>query len=74
VKDFKAVAAAMEIPVKEAQQRINLAQNDGSETELQAAIKHLQQVQSEQAEKLKQIAARSSVQIEVLRQLKEAAR
>jgi len=74
LKDFKAATAAMEMQVKEAEQRFGQAQNGGSETEQQAALKHLQQVQSEQTEKLKQIAARSSAQIEVLRQLKEAAR
>ena len=73
LKDFKAAAGAMEIQVKEAQQRLSQAQNSGSETEQQTAMKHLQQVQSEHTEAFKQIAAKSAAQIEALRQLKEAA-
>ena len=37
-------------------------------------MKHLQQVQAEQTEKLKQIAAKSKAQIDALQQLKAAAR
>ncbi|MBI3850350.1 MAG: Gldg family protein [Verrucomicrobia bacterium] len=74
VNDFKSAVAAMEIQVKEAQERLSQAQNGGSEAERQAALKHLQQVQSEQTAKLKQIAARSAAQIEAFRQLKEAGR
>jgi ABC-type uncharacterized transport system involved in gliding motility auxiliary subunit len=73
MKDFKTAAAAMEIQFKEAQQRLSQAQNGGSAAEQQDAMKHLQQIQSEHAEAFKQIAARSSAQIEALRQLKEAA-
>ena len=73
LKDFKETVAAMEVQVAEAQQSLSRAQNGGSEAEQQAAVKHLQQVQSGQTEKLKQIAARSAAQIEALRQLKETA-
>lgn len=72
--EFKAAAAEMEVQVKAAEQRLSQAQNGGSETELQDALKHLQQAKSKQVEKLQQIAAKSSAQVEALRQLKEAAR
>lgn len=71
LKEFKAAASEMEGQVKEAQQRLGQAQNGGSEGEQQAAIKHLQQLQTEQAEKIKQIAAKSNAQIEALKQLKQ---
>ncbi len=74
LKDFKAAANEMEIQVKEAQQRLSQAQNGGSDAEQQAAMKHLQQVQAEQTEKLRQIAARSQAQIEALQKLKDVAR
>jgi hypothetical protein len=73
LEDFKATVAAMEIQVAEAQENLSQAKSAGSEAGQQAALKQLQQVQSDQAEKLRQIAARSAAQIEALRQLKEAA-
>ena len=72
LKEFKAAAKEMETQVKEAEQRLTQAQNGGSEADQQAAIKHLQQVQAEQTEKLKRIAARSKAQIDALQQLKAA--
>ena len=72
LKDFTAAAKEMEAQVKEAQQRLTQAQSGGSDADQQAAIKHLQQVQAEQTEKLKQIAARSKAQIDALQQLKAA--
>ena len=74
LKDFKAAASELEAQVKEAQQRLAAAQGSGSETNLQAAVKYLQQVQAEQTEKLKQIAARSKAQIDALQQIKAASR
>ncbi|MBI4325405.1 MAG: Gldg family protein [Chloroflexi bacterium] len=74
LREFKAAANEMEIQVKEAQQQLSRAQNGGSDAEQQAAMKNLQQVQAEQTEKLRQIAARSQAQIEALQQLKGAAR
>lgn len=73
LKDFKAAADEIEVQVKEAQERLSQARNGGSEAEQQAAMKHLEQIQAEQAEKIKQIAARSQAQIEALRQLKGTA-
>ena len=72
-KDFTAAAKEMQVQIKEAEQRMTQAQNGGSEAEQQAALKHLQQVQAEQAEKLQQIAARSKAQLDAFQQLKAAA-
>ena len=73
LKDFTAAAQEMQTQVKEAKQRLTQAQNGGSSAEQQAAMKHLQQVQAEQNEKVKQIAARSKAQIDAFQQLKAAA-
>jgi hypothetical protein len=70
LKEFVEATDEMQRRVKEAQQRISQAQNNGSEAEQQAALKLLQQVQAEQTEKLKQIAARSQAQIQALEQIK----
>jgi hypothetical protein len=72
LKDFTAAAKEMERQVKEAEQGLGQAQNGGSEADKQAAMKHLQQVQMEQTEMLKQIAAKSQAQIAALQQLKAA--
>jgi len=74
LKDFKTAVGEMETQVKEAQQRFSEAQNGGTDADRQAALKCLQQVQADQAEKLQQIAAKSKAQIEALQQLKAAAR
>jgi hypothetical protein len=70
LKEFKTAIDETGVQVREAQQRISRAQQSGSEPEQQAATRHLQQVQSDQAEKLKQIAARLDNQIAALKQLK----
>ena len=72
LKDFTAAVKEMETQVKEAEQRFTQAQNGGSDADQQDARKHLQQVQAEQTEKLKQIAAKSKAQIDALQQLKAA--
>ncbi len=71
LKEFAAAADEMEIRLKEAQQRATQAQSSGSAADQQAAVKQLQQVQLEQAEKLKEITARLSVRIAALQQLKK---
>ncbi len=73
LKDLAAAAQEMEAQIKDAQQRLIQAQNGGSDADQQAAMNHLQQVQAEQGEKFKRIAARSRVQIEALNQLKASA-
>jgi hypothetical protein len=71
-KDFTAATKEMQIQLKEAEDRLTQAHNRGSEAEQQAAMKHLQEVQAEQTEKLKQIAGRSKTQIDTFQQLKAA--
>ena len=71
LKDFAAAANEMELRQKEAQQRVTGAQGK-SEAEQQTARKNLQQVQLEQAEKLKQVAARLQARIIALQQLKNS--
>ena len=72
-KEFAAAAKEMQTQVKEAEQRLIQAQNSGTDAERQAALQHLQQLQAEQTEKLKEIAARSKAQIDTFQQLKAAA-
>ena len=70
--EFKAAAQEMESQLKAAQQRLAAAPGSKSEAEQQAAAKELQALQSTQAEKLKEIAARLPEQIAALRKLKAA--
>jgi hypothetical protein len=74
LKDFTAAAKELQKQLKEAEQRLAQAQQGATEADRQAARAHLQQVQAEQTEKLKEIAARSQAQVEALEQLKAAAR
>ncbi len=73
-KDFTAAAKEMQARLKEAEQRLTQAKNGGTDAEQKAAATHLQQVQAEQTEKLKQIAARSRAQIDAFQQIKAAPR
>jgi hypothetical protein len=70
LKEFGEAAKNSQAQLKEAQQQLSQAQNGGSEADQQAAMKHLQEVQAAQSEQLKQIAAKSRIQIEALRALK----
>jgi cytoskeletal protein RodZ len=70
LNEFAAAAKEMDVQIKEAQQQLSEAENGQSATEQQAAMKHLQQTQTAQAEKLQQIAARLQAQIAALRKLK----
>ena len=67
-----AVGADLETQVNAAQQQVVQAQNGGSESDLEAARQHLQQVQLAQGEKLKQLAANLQTQLAVFQQLKAA--
>jgi hypothetical protein len=69
LKDFAAAAQEMENRVANAQEELSQAESKTA-SDQQAAMKHLQQVQTEQAEKLKQIAAQLQAQITALKQLK----
>jgi hypothetical protein len=69
-KEFTDAGVEGENQIKAAQQKLSEAQSGGTEAEQQAAMKHLQQVQLEQAEKYKQIAARLQTRLTVFEQLK----
>jgi hypothetical protein len=70
LKEYVAETEAMERAVKDAEARVEQARAGGSEAEQQAAVKQLQQVQTQHTEKLKQIAAHLQEQIAALEQLK----
>jgi hypothetical protein len=63
----------MEKQIQAAQQQVADAQNGQSEAEQQAVMKHLQQVQLDQAEKIKAIAAQLQAQISAFEDMKAAA-
>ena len=64
----------MQSALEAAQQRVARASEASGEAEKQAALLELQRLQSEQAAKLRDITARSSAQVEALRQLKQSGR
>jgi hypothetical protein len=72
VDKFSQAGAEMEKQIQAAQQQASNAQNGPSEAEQQAAMKHLQQVQLEQAEKLKALAAQLQAQVSAFEQMKAA--
>ena len=72
VNKINEAGAEMEKQIQAAQQQLADAQNSRPEAEQQAAMKHLQQVQLDQAEKLKAIAARLQAQISAFQQMKAA--
>lgn len=67
------VGAEMEAQINTAQQSVATAQTSGSPAELEAARKHLAQVQLEQAEKVKEVAAHLQLQLAAFQQMKAAA-
>ncbi|HLX94612.1 MAG TPA: hypothetical protein VKU37_02600 [Verrucomicrobiae bacterium] len=70
LKQFAAAAQEMDAQVKQAQEQLVQAENGQSAAGQPAAMKHLQQVQAEQTEKLQEIAAQLQAQIAALEQLK----
>ena len=72
LKQFAAAAKERDIQFKKAQEQLVQAENGQSVAEQQAAMKHLQQTQTEQTEKLQQIAGQLQIQIAALQQLKNA--
>ena len=72
VDKFSEAGAEMQKQIQAAQQQLADAQNGRSEAEQQAAMKHLQQVQLDQAEKIKQIAAQLQTRISAFEQMKAA--
>ncbi len=73
LQEFTAAGTEMEDKLQVAQQQLSDAQNGQSEAEQQAAMKHLQEVQLEQGNKYKQIAARLQAELAVFEQMKAAA-
>jgi hypothetical protein len=65
--------AEMEAQINVAAQEVVKAQNGGSPAELEAARKKLSQVQFDQTEKLKEVAAHLQLQLAVFQQMKAAA-
>jgi len=74
LQDLQAAMSRMEPQLKQAEQEVARMEAAQSETGKQAALKELQRLQAEQAGKLGELAARSTLQIEALRQLKESRR
>ncbi|MGD0744290.1 MAG: Gldg family protein [Verrucomicrobiota bacterium] len=72
LRAFTDAGAEMEKQIQAAQQQLVAAQNGGSGAEQQSAMKHLQQVQLDQAEKLKQLATQLQTRISVFEQMKAA--
>jgi hypothetical protein len=72
LKQFAAAANEMDAQVKQAQEELVQAENGQSPAGQPAALKHLQQTQVKQTEKLQQIAAQLQAQIAALKQLKNA--
>ncbi len=72
VNKFIEAGAEMQKQIQAAQQEAAGAQNGRSEAEQGDAMKHLQQVQLDQAEKIKAIAAQLQAEISVFEQMKAA--
>ena len=70
LKEFEQAAKESQAQLNEAQQRLSQAQKSGSEADQQAAVKLLQEVQTAQSERLKEIATKSRAQIDALRAMK----
>jgi hypothetical protein len=70
LKDFAAAAKELNDQVAAAQQKLEQSQNGQSPDDQQTAMKHLQDTQAAEAEKLKQVAARLQTQIATLKSLK----
>ena len=70
VSQCSRTGAELEAQVNAAEQQVVLARNSGSESDLQAARQHLQQVELAQGEKLKQLAADLQTRLDVFQQMK----
>ncbi len=73
MKKFAAAVNELQSQVTKAQEEFKLAENK-SPADQQAAMKHLQQVQAEQSQKLEQIGGQLQTQIVALKQLKATAK
>ena len=74
IKDFAAATKEMHEQIKQAEQQLSQVQTSGTETDKEAAVKQLQQMQRDQAQKLKDIASRARAQVEAFQQMKAAPR
>jgi hypothetical protein len=72
LKQFAAAAREMDAQVKQAQEQLVQAESNQAAGGQPATLKHLQETQVEQTEKLQQIAAQLQAQIAALKQLKNA--
>ena len=72
--EFKAALDQSQAQLQQAEQQLIKAQNSGSEAEQQVAMGRLQQLQSEQTEKLKQISMNAEAQIRAFQQLRGSGR
>ena len=72
LKEFTAAAHEMQSQVGKAEDELSDAENSKSSADQQAAMKQLQQVQSDEQAKLQQIAGKLQTQIAALKQLKSA--
>jgi len=70
LKDCAVVGSELEVQINAAQEKVQQAEASGSEADLEAARKNLAQVQVDQADKLKQVAARLQVQLALFKQMK----
>jgi hypothetical protein len=73
LKQLTTTAQEMDAQVRQAEQELVQAENGQPAAAQQAAMKHMQQTQAEQTEKLQQIAAHVQIQIAALKQLKSGA-
>lgn len=71
LEKFKSAVAGMQAQLQTAQQQLASAREAGSASAIDAATKHLQQVQQGQADELKRISAELQSQIEVLSHIKQ---
>jgi hypothetical protein len=70
IKQFTAAVGKMNALVQEAQEDLVKAQKQGSAAEQEAAMKRLQAIQTEESQKLKQIAAEAQARMDALMKLK----
>jgi hypothetical protein len=71
--EFQQTVQELQVRLNKVEQNFIEGQNNKSDEQQQAATKQLQELQAEQMEKLKQIAAKSKAQIDTFQQLKGAA-
>ncbi|HYG22301.1 MAG TPA: Gldg family protein [Verrucomicrobiae bacterium] len=72
VQELKKVSEETAMMMRDAQEKLARAQASGTDSEQQAALRELQQVQQSQMQKIKEISARSEAQIEAWEGLKTA--